>query len=374
MHDADRRPPDRACLRVALDVTPELIGTTGVARYSRELRQALLRRSDCTVVPFAIGRRSQPVPPGVRHLSIPLRLVQPMWRAFGVPRAEALTGPVDVVHSLDLVPPPTRYPLVVTVHDLLTSELPSLHPTRSQQMQRLQLAALDRSAAILTVSRSTADALIARGVDETRIQVTPHGLSLFPPPSDPPIPGGAFVLAVGSLEPRKGHELLLRAVAHEGLERLDVVFAGPEVGRADHLRAVAAELGMGDRLRVLGRVEDAVLAGLYRDATAFCLPSWGEGFGLPVLEAMSFGTPVVVSDLPALREVAGDAALFVAPGDPECLARELRRVVEDDRLRDRLGRKGKERSSLFTWDATAEATVQAYRRVAVRRWCTPTCQ
>jgi glycosyltransferase involved in cell wall biosynthesis len=363
LEQADR---DGVDLRVALDVTPELVGTTGVARYSRELRQALERRNDCTILPFAIGRRSQEVPSGVRHVRAPLRIIHPMWRAFGVPRAEQIAGPVNIVHSLDLLPPPTRHPLVVTVHDLVTSELPGLHPARSRRMQRLQLAELNRAAAILAVSRSTADALAARGVGVNRIHVTPNGLSPFPASIDPPIPRERFFLLVGSLEPRKGHELLLQAAAKEGLEEVRIVFAGPELGRADHIRAVAAELGLGDRLILLGPVEDAVLAGLYRNATALCLPSYGEGFGLPVLEAMSFGTPVVASDLPALREVADNAALYVAPGDSDGLARELRRIAGDGALRERLARQGKARSTLFTWDATAEATLRAYR-AALRR-------
>lgn len=348
-------------MKVALDVTPEVIGTTGVARYGRELREALQRRSDCTVTAFAIGRASREVPPGVKHVSVPLRLIQPIWRALQVPRAEQITGPIDIVHSLDLLPPPTRRPLVITVHDLLTSEFPALHPSRSRRMQRLQLAALDRAAAILAVSRATAEALIARGVDEDRIHVTPNGLSCFPPPTESPIPSGPFILLVGSLEPRKGHELLIQAAAQEGLEDVRLVFAGPEVGRAEYLRAMANQVGVGDRITVLGPVDDSVLARLYRDATAFCLPSYGEGFGLPVLEAMSFGTPVVASNLPALREVAGDAALFAAPGDSASLAGELRRILGDRQLRDSLSRQGKERASLFTWDATAEATVRAYR-------------
>lgn len=352
-------------LRIGLDVTPELIGATGVARYSRELRQALQRREDCLVVPFALGRNSQPVPSGVQHFPVPLRVMHAAWRSVGAPRAERLAGPVDIVHSLDLVPPPTRLPLVITVHDLLTRELPSLHASRSRHMQRLQLAALDRAAAILAVSRSTADALVAHGVDASRIHVTANGLARLPPPVDPPIPPGPFVLVVGSLEPRKGHELLLRAVAQRPLAEIRLVFAGPEVGRAEEVRQAAARLGLDGRLSLLGRVDDAVLAGLYRDATALCLPSLGEGFGLPVLEAMSFGTAVVASDVPALREVAGDAAVFAAAGDSNELGRQLERVIGDQELRDRLSRRGEERAESFTWERTAEATVRAYRAALV---------
>jgi glycosyltransferase involved in cell wall biosynthesis len=272
-----------------------------------------------------------------------------------------------VVHSLDLIPPPTRLPLVVTVHDVVTADLPEMHPARSRRMQRAQLAALPRAAAVLAVSSTTAGALAERGVTQDRIYVTPNGLSRFPAPVDPPIPPGPFVLVVGSLEPRKGHELLLRALARASLDHVRVVFAGPDGGREEEIRQLAARLGLDDRLRLLGRVDDAVLAGLYRDAAALCLPSHGEGFGLPVLEAMSFGTAVLASDLPALHEVAGDAALFAAVGEETEWSRQLQRVLGDDALRQQLGRQGRQRAELFSWDATAAETVRAYRAAIGQR-------
>jgi glycosyltransferase involved in cell wall biosynthesis len=171
---------------------------------------------------------------------------------------------------------------------------------------------------------------------------------------------------VGTLEPRKGHDLLLRAVAEDGFDDLAIVFAGPPAGRDAELRSLAQELGLADRLTILGRVDDAVLAGLYARAQVFCMPSLGEGFGLPVLEALAAGTPVVASDLPAIREVAGDAAVLVAPGDVAALAAGLGSAVSDGPLRERLCRRGRDRAATFTWEATAEATVRAYR-AAVRR-------
>ena len=123
-------------LRIALDVTPELIGSTGVARYSRELRRALQRRGDCEIHPFAVGRRFQPLPAGVRHLPVPLRVIQRSWAAVELPRAEHLAGAVDLVHSLDLVPPPSARPLVVTVHDVVTAERPISTPPGSAHAGR----------------------------------------------------------------------------------------------------------------------------------------------------------------------------------------------------------------------------------------------
>lgn len=348
-------------IRIALDVTPEVIASAGVARYSRELRRALQRRSDCEVVGFAIGRASEAVPAGIRRVSIPLRVVHASWRTFGLPRAEHITGNVDVVHSLDLVPPPTSHPLVVTVHDLVTAELPGLHTSRARLMQQRQRAALARAEAVVAVSQSTAEALVAEGVDQSRLHVAPNGLSRLPPAADPPVPPGPFVLVVGTLEPRKGHAGLLRALARPPLEEVRVVFAGAATPWADEIQALAGQLGLAARLIVLGRVNDAILAGLYRNATLLCLPSLAEGFGLPVLEAMASGLPVLASDLPAVREVAGEAAILVPPGDVEALAEAVGRLMRDEQLRNRLSALGPKRAASFSWEAAAQATVSAYR-------------
>jgi glycosyltransferase involved in cell wall biosynthesis len=349
--------------RVAVDVTPELAGSTGVARYSRELGRALDQRDDCEVVRFAIGRGSRTRPDGVRHLPVPLRVVQRSWRLLGLPRAEHLTGRVDIVHSLDLVAPPTRVPLVVTVHDLVAIELPDLHPRRAVRTQRRRLDMLGEAAAIVTDSQSTAEALAARGIEPDRLHVIPLGLTRLPEPAEAPVVDGPFVLAVGTLEPRKGHELLIRAfgAAQVGDHRL--VFAGPTAGREQELMTLAAQLGIADRLTVLGAVTDAVLARCYRDATLLCMPSLAEGFGLPVLEAMGAGVPAVASDIPVLRDLAGDGALLVPAGDVGALARALERVIADQSFRLRLREQGSDRAAAFTWEAAAEATVRVYEHV-----------
>lgn len=347
-------------LRVALDVTPELAGSTGVARYSRELGRALERRRDWEVVRFAIGRGPVPVPVDCRHLTVPLRVVHPTWRLLRFPTAERITGDVDVVHSLDLVAPPTRAALVLTIHDLVTSEFPELHPRRAVRAQQRRLAQLQRAHAIVAVSKSTADALEALGIGDGKVHVVAEGLTALPEPVDPPVPDRPFVLTVGTLEPRKGHELLIRAFAEAGLEQVGLVFAGPTAGRSRELLDLASRLGIADRLTILGRVDDATLAGLYRDATVLCMPSFAEGFGLPVLEAMAAGLPAIASDLVALREVAGDAAVLVPVGDIGALTRALELTLGDQALRARLRAAGPPRAAGFTWNSAAEATIRAY--------------
>lgn len=349
--------------RIAFDVTPEVVGRTGVARYCRELGAALEVRDDCELVRFAFGRRLHAVSAGTRHVRVPLRAVQGAWRLLGVPRAEVLTGPVDVVHSLDLIPPPTRSPLVATVHDVAALELPSLHDRRRVETQRRQLDAVARATVVLTVSRSMAARLAAYGIEPDRVHVAPNGLTPLPSPADPPLPPGPFILTVGTLEPRKAHDVLLRAAGNGGALRGNrLVFAGPTAGREDALRSLARDLGIGDRLTILGSVHDAVLAGLYRDAALLCMPSLAEGFGLPILEALSFGLPVVASDLDVVHEVAGEHAVVFPRGDSGALAEALASTLDDTALREGMRLNGPARAAMFTWDATAREAVAAYDR------------
>lgn len=353
--------PAGAGLRVALDVTPLIAGSTGVARYARELGAALAGQG-VDLAPFAVGRALRPVPAGARHLRVPLRVVQRSWRLTGRPRAEDLVGPVQVVHSLDLAICPSTRPTVATVHDLAAVDHPGLHPRRAVAQQRARLVALAQARVVLADSAATARALVSHGAAGAgRVQVVPLGLSALPSPVDPPV-DGPFLLAVGELCPRKGYECLVQALAQAGLGPLKLVLAGPDGGCGPGLDALAAREGLGSRLVVLGRVDDAVLAGLYRDALALCLPSWAEGFALPVLEAMAAGLPVVASDLEVVAELAGDAAVLVAPGDVAAWAGALSDLVADAGLRHRLASAGPPRAAGFTWEAAAQATIAAYRQ------------
>ena len=347
-------------MRVAVDVTPLIAGSTGVARYTDRLCNAL-EATGVELAPFAVGRASRPAPQGVRHVQAPLRVVQRAWSVTNRPSAEDLVGDVDVVHSLDLLPPPSRCPLVATVHDLAAVEEPHLHPRRSVSQQRARLAVLARAEVVVSNSYATASALVRHGIEGHRIVVGQLGLSSLPPPAENGV-SGPFVLTVGELSARKGHARLLEAFASARLGPARLVLAGPDAGQGRPLRDLAARLGIADQVVLLGHVSDAVLAGLYRDAMTLCFPSLAEGFGLPVLEAMAAGLPVVASDLEVIREVAGDTAILVAPGDVATLCAALERVVGDEQLRHQLADSGRARARRFTWETTAKATASAYHR------------
>jgi glycosyltransferase involved in cell wall biosynthesis len=361
-------------MRVAFDVTALLAGNTGVARYVRELGAAL-EAQGVELAPFAIGRGdAAALPAATRRVRVPLRVVHRSWSLLRAPSGERLAPACDVVHTPDLVPPPTRRPLVLTVHDLVTLEYPDLHPPRAQAVQRAQLdAARSRADVVCAVSQATADALCARGVDPDRVVVTPNGVRPLPPPDESLVPGTPFLLAVGTLTPRKGFETLVAAFARARATLGDdvrLVLAGPMSFDGSTVGDAVHRHGLADRVVSTGRVTDAQLAALYEHCRAVCVPSIAEGFGLPVLEAAAAGAPVVASDLAVFRELDGAVARYAAPGDVEGWADALVAVVADAALRQATGARARAFAAQYTWPRTARCTVAAYERaqqVARRR-------
>jgi glycosyltransferase involved in cell wall biosynthesis len=347
---------------VAFDVTPVISGRTGIARYVTQLGAAL-ERQGTELRRFAIGRRSFELPPQTAHVRVPARVAYAWWRALRWPRIEQLTGTADVLHATGLLVPPTSRPVVVTVHDIAAVRHPELHPSRHVAQQRSQLHALRRASAIVAVSLTTADDLAQLGIAPERVVVAPLGLTPLPEPAaltERERPPGPFLLAVGETSPRKDYGVILRALPALDPD-LGIVLAGPPAGDEMRLRSLIASLGLGTRVRRLGAVSDAVLAGLYRDAAALCFPSIAEGFGLPVLEAMAAGVPVISRDIPVIRELAGDAAVYVEGGDEEAWGEAVKRVLSDGELGQRLVTAGRRRAAEFTWARTATATLGAYR-------------
>ncbi len=352
-------------IRVGFDVTALLAGNTGVARYVRELDRAFAEH-DVELIRFAIGRgeRRDKIPPETRWVRVPLRLIHRMWSFSGVPSAEWLAPGCDVVHIPDLVPPPTRRPLVVTVHDLVALEHPELQPPKFAAVQRIQLAAAhDRAAIVLSDSRATADALCHRGVDPARIIVAPIGVTTLPAPDRSIVPPHPYLLFVGSLIPRKGVDALVAAFARADIsDAVRLVLAGSPAWGTSAILAAAERYGVSERVIRTGRVSDAQLAALYESTLAVCVPSIAEGFGLPILEAAAAGAAVVASDIPVFREVEGAVALYAPPCDRHAWAGALERIVGDEELRTSTAKGARAFAGQYTWERTAALTVAAYER------------
>jgi glycosyltransferase involved in cell wall biosynthesis len=276
--------------------------------------------------------------------------------AFSLPRVLRRLG-ADLAHTQYALPLRSPCPVVVTVHDTSFAREPGLMGWKDGLVfRRVVPRAVRRAARVLTVSeRSKADLVELYGVAGERVVVTPNGVDpAFHPlepgeraPSDT-VSQGPYVLAVGAIQRRKNPLAALDAANAAGLP---LVVAGPEkdAALADELRRRGA--------RVEGYVETGRLAELYRGAACLVQTSHYEGFGLPVLEAMACGTPVVAVREAALEEVAGDAAVFV---DDDGLADGIRRALAE---RDRLVAAGLERARGFSWRATAERTLAVYRDI-----------
>lgn len=352
----------------------------GIGTYVWELFPAL-GAADPTIELIPFASRWEHDPPRMWALREPpvvirstIRTSYPSWALTARPRLPAALAAADVVHATNpaAVPPVGRdQRLVVTVHDLAFERFPALFPRGWRWLYRAGLrAAAHRADAILVPSESTADDVIrGSSVDPTRVHVTPLAPTLAPAGEDGhavldrlgvPTP---FVLSVGTLEPRKNLVRLVRAyrqVAPDVPHAL--VLAGPAGWHPVELEAELGRGGPGTIVRT-GPVRDADLAALYRSADAFAYVSLYEGFGLPVLEAMAAGTPVVASETSSIPEVAGDAALLVDPEDVGAIADALARVLGDHGLADDLRGRGLDRAAAYTWERTARATLDVYRHV-----------
>jgi glycosyltransferase involved in cell wall biosynthesis len=302
----------------------------------------------------------------------PLRIA---WEHAMLPIA-ARRDRLDLFHgTMNVLPRFLPCPAIVTIHDLAFLRWPDQVPARRYRYLSAGVAAAaGRAARIIAVSESTkTDVVELLAVDPARISVTPLGVDArFRPPS--PEERTAFrerqnlvqpyLLAVGNLEPRKNLPGLLRAFARLAPEvPHDLVLIGAEGWLTGEFHSTLAGLRLGERVRMTGFVSDEDLPLWYGAADLFVYPSLYEGFGLPVVEAMACATPVVTSNTSSLPEVAGDAALLVAPAD-DALALGIRRVLTDPALAHDLRRRGQARAAEFTWERTAERTVAVYREVA----------
>lgn len=332
------------------------MGATGVARYVLRL-YAALAASGAELVPFAFGRGRHPVPSETRRGALPYQVSRTAWRVTSKPRVESLVGDIDLVHVTDLAPPPTRAPIILTIHDLAALEHPTLHSRRQRAAQRNQVAAARRATLVLTDSGVTARTLKAHGVDTPTVTIPLAAFDALPQKGrvieDP------YLLAVGELAARKDLPTLI-----EGFRTADLppdvrlVLAGPDGYGVEQIRPLIGGAVVG-----LGWVTDPQLAALYRDALGLCSSSVAEGFNLPLVEAMIAGVPVAASALPVTEEVTDGAVMTVPVGDIAAWASAIERLVKDDVLRVELARRGRERAHHFSWEKTGEMVLAAYRTV-----------
>jgi glycosyltransferase involved in cell wall biosynthesis len=351
--------------RVLLDGTPLLGARTGIGRYTAALAEELASMSEVDVRAVAFTLRGwrklrKVLPHGTRSRGMPVsaRLLRQSWLRAPFPPIELFAGFTDVVHGTNFVlPPALRAAGVLTIHDLAFIDSPSDLPPSDEQLPALVTRSAERADVVCTPTQAVADVVVDRlSLPEDKIAVTPLGIDLAWFTARPPsetlrrrigLPK-EYLLFVGAAGPRKALDWLLKAV--ENTPNLPpLVLAGP------------GHSGNDDSVRSIGYLSDVDLRSVVAGASALVLPSRDEGFGLPVLEALACDVPVVCSDVPALREVAGGHASLVPFGEVEAMGAALTAAVEATIDAPALAAR-RTYAAGFTWRRTAELTVEAYRR------------
>jgi glycosyltransferase involved in cell wall biosynthesis len=375
-------------MNICLDLSPVVHQKAGLASYARELAAQLIQ-IDAGISWSAFHYDRHPPVPLTAPLDALPRYVVP-WGAYrwrlttalrhllGLSMDRFFTG-VDLFHATEhLLPRFSSVRTVFTLHDLIFLFHPETHKPLNRWFLTLMMPRFLRAAdAVIAVSECTKrDAVRFYGIPEEKITVIYEGVNPRFRPASPETIAAVraryglpehFILYVGTIEPRKNLTALLEAFHHLlATHDLRLVIVGKKGWLYEGFFRRLRELGLEDRVIFTGYVPDEDLPAIYSAADLFVFPSLYEGFGLPVLEAMACGTPVICSNTSSLPEVAGDAALLVDPTDVRALAGAMERALTDEHLRSELMAKGLERARWFTWEKAAAKTLEVYRGVLGR--------
>ncbi len=390
-------------MRIGIDITSAVRQDAGIGRFTRELIRAYLSLDlpDEHILFAATGgmpasvtnERLDYITGSARRSCSTCRFplsddwLHRLWHRARLPvPIEAMIGRVGLFHEPDFVLPPTlpRTPTVLTVHDLtFIRDAQSALPKLRRYLNRVVPRSVARATHVLADSMATKKDLIELfGTPAEKITVLYGGVDArFAPVRDPDklaavrarynIGSEPFILGLGTLQPRKNYQRLIQAFSDLpsfGLltSSLRLVIVGGKGWLYDSMFAQVKRLGVADRVMFPGFVDDHDLPALYSAATLFAFPSLYEGFGLPVLEAMACGTPVVTSNTSSLVEVGGDAALLVEPTNVDAIAHAMRRILQEADLRQQLVKQGFEQARQFTWDKAALQLKEIYNRFTIR--------
>ena len=375
-------------MRIAIDYTAAIKQSAGTANYVRKLVDAMLEQdSSNQYILLASGRptRARPFPKAdnVRGRSIFIsdRYLNLIWYRWRLPLyATYFSGQVDIYHGPDFALPPIGKTLrkVVTVHDLAFLEHPEyVVPSLTTYLKKVVPEAVAAADVICTVSQEVSRTLVEHlQTPPEKLVVIPNGVSrYFKRVTDPVLLGATrhkfalkhpLVLGVGTLEPRKNHLGLIKAFYQAQKKKRGpamLALAGGKGWLYEETLRLVEELHLEKKVRFLGQVSDLELVTLYSLADVFAFPSFFEGFGVPPLEAMACGAPVITSKTSSLPEVVGDAALLIDPHNSGELSDAITRILENKQLQEELRQKGYERIKLFTWPASAHKMLSVYQKL-----------
>lgn len=379
----NRQPPTA---QIALDYTPAYEQGGGIGRLTREIVAALAALDSPHQYRLFVAGASAPLPPppAANFTWKPTRIT-PDWFARIWHRArlplpvEAFTGGVDLYHATDFTLPPTllQTRTLLTVHDLSFVRVPE---TASPRLKAYLDVVVPRSARradhIIADSQATKDDLIELyGIAPEKVTVILSGVDArfrrvensAAVRANYSIGNAPYIFAIGTVQPRKNYARLIEALARLRAEGHDLtlVIAGGKGWLDDPIYETLDTLQLRDQVRFIGFADDGDLPALYSEALCLAFPSLYEGFGLPILEAMACGTPVITSNVSSMPEAAGDAALLIDPYDVNALTDALRRIMEDSTLRDALVQRGYAQAARFSWEAAARQLLAVYESLCL---------
>ena len=378
-------------MRIAIDYTAATRQAAGIGNYVRSLVDAMLAQDDTnqyTLLTSGRPPRERPFPSAEnvrgRSLIIPDRYLNVLWYRWRLPiSATFFTGQVDIYHGPDFVLPPLNGKLrkVVTVHDLAFLEHPEYAvPELAAYLKKVVPEAVEAADVVASVSQTTRQTLIEHfQTPLEKITLVPNGIrAYFRRITDPVLLEATrhkfglkspLVLGVGTQEPRKNHLGLIKAfhkavsTGNKSTRPAMLALAGGSGWLYEETEQIVAELKLEKKVRFLGHVSDLELMMLYSLADVFVFPSFYEGFGVPPLEAMACGTPVITSNTSSLPEVVGDAAIMVNPHKINEIASAINRVLENKQLQEDLRQKGYTRAAHFTWVRSAQKMLSIYTQL-----------
>lgn len=379
----ERAVPTKARPTVAIDVTPLVGVRTGIGNAVAETLNALRELDSAPdFVPYALSLRArehrEDVPSETRFVPLPARVLLASWGRVDAPSIDRWLRPATVLHATNYLAPPSALPTLVSIYDCSFVRHPELCTPEVRAFVPIVRRAIARGATVHTTSQFVAgeiEEIFGPGLERSgRLVVIPLGVPSIGTESQMPrevaarLDGAPYVLAIGTLEPRKNLAHLVSAFGalHASHPDLHLVIAGPDGPARPDVDAAIDRLSPAARTRVVlaGAVSDAGRRALLDGAAVLAYPSIYEGFGFPVLEAMTAGVPVVAARAGAIPEVAGDAALLVEPTDEAQLAGAITRVIDEPRTRRELVARGGDRVRAFSWAHTALALAACYRRLA----------
>jgi glycosyltransferase involved in cell wall biosynthesis len=371
-------------VRIAIDVRK--LHDYGIGTYVRNLVQWLARlddRNDYVLlcrdgdVDFvrSLGPRFEPLPERAENYSVRELVTIPV---------ALMRSHIDLFHAPHyVVSPLVRCPFIVTIHDCIHLRFPQYLPNQlaPRYARTMMRSSATRARRVLTVSQaSKLDIVEELHIPGDKVEVIYNALDerLATPPTGAELARvrdryqleAPFILYTGNIKPHKNLDRLIEAYAllrRQGVTEARLLIIGDEISKYPNLRRLVHRHQLHPHVRFLGFVSDEMLAILYRLATVFVFPSLYEGFGLPPLEAMAAGTPVIASNVSSLPEVVGDAALLIDPMDPRDIANAMARVIREPQLRADLVARGHERVRAFSWERSAARVREVYEEIGARR-------